>query len=146
MATHSSILSWEIPWAEKPGGLESMGCKVLNTTQRPQNNKHVRDTDFSACVEGRKGLILAVYLLQVQISGYAQQQLPNSSLAVSFYLFFWGESYVLECQTLFLCCTLLPLYLGYFCPEGTSSAYFFVRWWLHLVYEAPKSILWRQLA
>ena len=25
MATHSSILAWEIPWTEKPGGLQSMG-------------------------------------------------------------------------------------------------------------------------
>ena len=25
MATHSSILSWEIPWTEKPGGLQPMG-------------------------------------------------------------------------------------------------------------------------
>ena len=24
-ATHSSILAWEIPWTEKPGGLQSMG-------------------------------------------------------------------------------------------------------------------------
>ena len=24
MATHSSILSWKIPWAEEPGGLQSM--------------------------------------------------------------------------------------------------------------------------
>ena len=24
MATHSSILAWEIPWTEEPGGLESM--------------------------------------------------------------------------------------------------------------------------
>ena len=23
MATHSSILSWEIPWTEEPGGLQS---------------------------------------------------------------------------------------------------------------------------
>ena len=27
MATHSSILAWEIPWAEKPGGLQSMGSQ-----------------------------------------------------------------------------------------------------------------------
>ena len=27
MATHSSILAWEIPWTEEPGGLQSMGCK-----------------------------------------------------------------------------------------------------------------------
>ena len=25
MATHSSILAWEIPWTEKPGGLQSVG-------------------------------------------------------------------------------------------------------------------------
>ena len=25
MATHSSILAWEIQWAEEPGGLQSMG-------------------------------------------------------------------------------------------------------------------------
>ena len=24
MATHSSVLIWEIPWTEKPGGLQSM--------------------------------------------------------------------------------------------------------------------------
>ena len=25
MAPHSSILIWEIPWTEEPGGLQSMG-------------------------------------------------------------------------------------------------------------------------
>ena len=27
MATHSSILAWETPWAEDPGGLQSMGSQ-----------------------------------------------------------------------------------------------------------------------
>ena len=27
MATHSSILAWEILWAEKPGGLQSTGSQ-----------------------------------------------------------------------------------------------------------------------
>ena len=27
MATHSSILAWEIPWTEKPGGLRSIGLQ-----------------------------------------------------------------------------------------------------------------------
>ena len=26
-ATHSSILAWRIPWAEEPGGLQSMGSR-----------------------------------------------------------------------------------------------------------------------
>ena len=27
MATYSSILAWEIPWMEEPGGLQSMGSQ-----------------------------------------------------------------------------------------------------------------------
>ena len=27
MATHSSILSWKIPWTEEPSGLQSMGSQ-----------------------------------------------------------------------------------------------------------------------
>ena len=29
MATHSSILAWEFPWTEEPGGLQSMGSQSL---------------------------------------------------------------------------------------------------------------------
>ena len=29
MATHSSILAWKIPWAEEPGGLQSMGSRKV---------------------------------------------------------------------------------------------------------------------
>ena len=31
IATHSSILAWEIPWTEEPGGLQSMGLHDLAT-------------------------------------------------------------------------------------------------------------------
>ena len=34
MATHSSILAWKIPWTEEPGGLQSRGCRDLDTTER----------------------------------------------------------------------------------------------------------------
>ena len=29
MATHSSILAWEIPWTEEPDGLQSMGLQRI---------------------------------------------------------------------------------------------------------------------
>ena len=29
MATHSSILAWEIPWTEEPGRLQSMGLQRM---------------------------------------------------------------------------------------------------------------------
>ena len=31
MATHSSILAWEIPWTEEPGGLQSMRLQKTQT-------------------------------------------------------------------------------------------------------------------
>ena len=30
-ATHSSILAWEIPWTEEPGGLQSIGSQKSQT-------------------------------------------------------------------------------------------------------------------
>ena len=33
MVTHSSIRAWRIPWTEEPGGLQSRGCKELDTTE-----------------------------------------------------------------------------------------------------------------
>ena len=29
MATHSSILAWEVPWTKEPGGLQSMGSQKV---------------------------------------------------------------------------------------------------------------------
>ena len=29
IATYSSILPWEIPWVEEPGGLQSMGLQTV---------------------------------------------------------------------------------------------------------------------
>ena len=33
MATHPSILAWEMPWTEESGELQSMGCKESDTTE-----------------------------------------------------------------------------------------------------------------
>ena len=40
MVTHSSILSWRIPWIEKPGGLQSMG------SQREEHNREINAFPF----------------------------------------------------------------------------------------------------
>jgi len=32
MATHSSILAWEIPWRKEPDGRQSMGLQELDLT------------------------------------------------------------------------------------------------------------------
>ena len=46
MATHSSILTWEIPWTEEPGGLQSMGLQELDTTEHACT--HTINVDGSA--------------------------------------------------------------------------------------------------
>ena len=40
MTTHSSILAWEIPWTEEPGGLQFHGiAKESDTTEQLNNNR-----------------------------------------------------------------------------------------------------------
>ena len=40
MATHTSILVWEIPGTEEPGGLQSMGSQVLDSTE--ETKQHIK--------------------------------------------------------------------------------------------------------
>ena len=40
MATHSSILAWRIPWTEKPGGLQSRGCKESDPIEQLGTAQH----------------------------------------------------------------------------------------------------------
>ena len=43
MATHSSILAWEIPWTEEPGGLQSKGSKRVghDRVTKHRNTKQI---------------------------------------------------------------------------------------------------------
>ena len=45
MATHYSILAWEIPWTEEPGGLQSMGLQdrlnLVTELQQQHGSKYV---------------------------------------------------------------------------------------------------------
>ena len=41
MATHSSVLAWEIPWTEEPGQLQSMGSQRVRHDEL-SNTEHFR--------------------------------------------------------------------------------------------------------
>ena len=41
MATHSSILIWEISWTEEPGGLQFIGSQRVEHDQRDLTQTHV---------------------------------------------------------------------------------------------------------
>ena len=71
MATHSSILYWKIPWAEKPGGLQFMGPQGVGHNQRLNNNdnnqisaKHFR----YIILKGSQNKPIKIYHHSVQFS------------------------------------------------------------------------------
>ena len=43
MATHSSILAWEIPWTEEPGGLQSIVSQSHNLATDMHARTHFID-------------------------------------------------------------------------------------------------------
>ena len=45
MATHSSILAWEVPWTEEPGGLQSMGLQKSLTRLSGETTKLTNDNN-----------------------------------------------------------------------------------------------------
>ena len=54
MAVHSGILAWKIPWPEEPLGLQSMGHKESNTTERIHTHTHTHThTLCSPLTEGQ---------------------------------------------------------------------------------------------
>ena len=49
MVTHSSILSWRIPWREEPGELQSMGSQESDMTEHVHRTRN-RSVQFSHSV------------------------------------------------------------------------------------------------
>ena len=41
MANYSSILAWEIPWTEKPGGLQSTGLQRVRQDLEMKQQKYI---------------------------------------------------------------------------------------------------------
>ena len=62
MAIHSSILAWEVPWTEEPGGLQSTG------SQRTGHNRGTKRT--YTCMHAQSALMLfkfcKVYTLKMR--------------------------------------------------------------------------------
>ena len=58
IATHSSILAWEIPWTEEPGRLQSMGSqRVKHNLVTKQGFPHSSVGKESTCNAGDPGSI-----------------------------------------------------------------------------------------
>ena len=46
MATHSSLLTWEIPWTEEPGRLQSVGHKRVRHQLATKQQQQLNNFDF----------------------------------------------------------------------------------------------------
>ena len=57
MATHSSILAWEILWTEEPGGLQSMGSQRVGNNSVTPIAHQVKNLPANAGDTGERGLI-----------------------------------------------------------------------------------------
>ena len=67
MATHFSILAWEVPWTEDPGGLQFRGSQRVRYEATSVRLKQLStQTDFKArTLNNQQGLFLQYSLLSV---------------------------------------------------------------------------------
>ena len=87
MATHSSILAWEIPRTEEPGGLQSMESQESHTTewlnhhQAINSDFNIVDANYRAPLRG----FLGTYIIGLN----TYNSLGKEILWFLFYLRFW---------------------------------------------------------
>ena len=98
MAAHSSVLAWEIPWTEEPGGLQSMGSPRVGLTERlhfhfhhylhylhhslaPENNRE--GTQLHPSTENWiKDLLNMVPTIRTRLS-FPHSQSPHQEVSIS---------------------------------------------------------------
>ena len=54
IVTHSSILAWEIPWTEEPGGLQTMGLQRVGHGLVTKQQQHFGDVVFPKSSVGKE--------------------------------------------------------------------------------------------
>ena len=73
MATHSSILAWDIPWTEEPGGLQSKG---LQSDMTNRSAKHIGGGRLSDIPDSSKGGPPIPEGLNMQVFGVPHRMPP----------------------------------------------------------------------
>ena len=85
MATHSSIFAWKSPWTEELGGLQSMGYKELDTTERlsTHTHKHLEITESelkgTSAITYHNHLIFQLKILRSRQKAFVQGHIANPS-------------------------------------------------------------------
>ena len=84
METHSSILAWEIPWAEEPGSLQSLGSQKSQTWQ---SNKTITTTLLIYYEPLDQSLL--VWMLSMEAISFVLTAQLSSSSTLKFQVKFW---------------------------------------------------------
>ena len=90
MATHSSVLAWEIPWTEEPCGLQSMRSQESDTTGRLNRTTTTYSSVFKLEVAAVPEVPCFAWPTDGDVPGSVWQQLKeqrNKSLTCSMCLF-----------------------------------------------------------
>ena len=74
MATHSSILTWRIPWTEKPGELHSIGLQRVGLDLKTKQQQNSRD---SQCSWSRFNILKVLYVSHALMCAQSPQSCPT---------------------------------------------------------------------
>ena len=74
MATHFSILAWEIPGTEEPGRLQSLG---LQRVRQDLVTKQQQQSNLAFCVRKKSLLLSAAYYLQTNSAKSSLKLFPH---------------------------------------------------------------------
>ena len=80
IATHSSILDWEIPWMEEPEWLQSMGHQESDTTEWVHFHFSPNFTEWSAHTHFLRFLRLSLNLSKMHFLGFHFPECISSPL------------------------------------------------------------------
>ena len=133
MTTHSSILVWEIPWTEEPGGLQSMELEELDTTEwlnhRYADINHLHHADRSSC-QSRKinhmGSAVRLFGFKFWCSSLTIQPWPSSvtCLCLSFLVYKMNFSNIIYLFSLFFYWRIVDLHCcANFCCSAKWLSY-----------------------
>ena len=100
MATHSSIIAWEIQWTEEPGGLQSMG------SQRVRHNLVTKQQLWLHSTE------ILIHVLHSKSQPALSRTWFSSSFRSSLETYFWYS--LKKRMVLYICFCLLKYQIGLF--------------------------------
>ena len=78
MATHSSTLAWEVPWTERPGGLQCVGSHkrqmLRSTAQHHQRLTKIKDYEVGHTLSRFFALLSLVTVFVASLASPSEQQ------------------------------------------------------------------------